>query len=108
MANGQDDRASGPIFAGSLAFVAMSIPSIGLLLNIYDKVSGVSYLKMRMDVLTKLAVMMMVTAAVVCLLSLVRLVGWGNVPLTYIALILAVLLVLAPVITLGIVFGYVG
>jgi hypothetical protein len=100
-----DDKASGPIFAGSLAFVAMSIPSIALLVTLYDKVAGVGYLQMRMEVLTKFAVIMMGTAAVASVLALLRLTGW-NIPLGFPAIILAVLIVLAPLITLGIVFGY--
>ena|ERR1043166_1031820 len=107
VSNGTDDKASGPIFAGSLAFVALSIPSIGLLVTLYDKVAAISYLEIRMAFLTRLAVTMMVGAAVAALLALLRLIGL-NVPIRLIAAILGVLIVLAPLITLGIVFGYLG
>jgi hypothetical protein len=85
----------------------MSIPSIGLLLTLYDKVAAVSYLEMRIGVLTKFAVVMMMGAATAALLGLLRLIGL-NVPLRLIAAILGALIVLAPLITLGIVLGYLG
>jgi hypothetical protein len=102
-----DDKASGPIFTGSIAFVAMSIPSIGLLLTIYDKIAAVSYLKMRFELLIGFALTMMSMAAVVAALALARLIG-ANIPLSVIAVFLWPLIVLAPIVTAGIIFGYVG
>src|SRR5262245_38475709 len=95
-----DDKASGPIFTGSITFVAMSIPSIALLLTIYDKVVGVSWLRLRMHLLIGLAVIMMVTASVTAVLALARLTG-RNVPLPIIVALVCTLMILAPVVTVG-------
>jgi hypothetical protein len=99
-----DDKASAPFFTGSITFVALSIPSIALLLT--DRVYGISYLRVTMGFLVGLAVAMMVVACIAAFLALLRLSGWWNAPIGLIAAILAVLIVLAPLITISLILEY--